>query len=1110
MVGTLGYMAPEQAQGEPGSLDTAADVFALGCVLFECLTGRRAFHADKPLALVTQLLFGAAPRARDLRPEVPEALDALITAMLAKDPAERPRDGAAVVAAIEALAILAPSVSIPPPASAITRMERRHACIVVARAEGAAVESLRAVAPLVAAPWKARVESARGGVVAILQGEGTPTDQAALAARCALSIRAAAPEASIAILAERMERTRDASPERGLSRAEALLAEGRRGSIRIDEATRALLTDTRFEVAAEGGAFTLRGELCDGESARVLLGKSAPFVGRERELRHLSEIVGESFEERRSSAILITAPAGAGKSRLRHELMELLRVIYQHRIVVAVGRGDPIGAGSAFAMLGSALRATMGLEAGQPLSVQRAKVTRAVEAYVAPEDRRRVAAFLGELLGTPFPDGESPELDAARQSAAIMADQIRRAFVDLAGAIAATRPVLVVLEDLQWGDAPSVKLLDAALAELSDRPFVVLALARPEAGALFPSLWAERALTRMALGALSRRAATDFVRRVLGEGLDEQVVLALVERAGGNAFYLEELVRAAAEGPGDALPETVLGMVEARIAALDPLSRRLLRAASVFGERFWPGGVLALLGEDGAAFAGRDLFAELSGREILVRCRERRFAGEEEYAFRHALLREGAYATLTERDREAGHLAAGEWLLGAGEPDPTVLADHFDRGGEGPMAAALYLRAAEAALRGADYAAAIARAERGLACGPEGTTRDALWTALAHACMWTGDHARGHAMALRALEGVMPGSPTHLRALGCAILSGLTAGEGETVLRLAEALLTLEPSREAAVLLVGDAFYAIVLACLTVGQRRPAQVFMERMEQVLTPLVATMPRAAASCSLVKGGWARAVERDLWIALQHEREAQRLFELCGDRTFAHLATVWCARTHLLLGAFEPARQLIERAQAMPTLMDGARDINPSTKALLLAWTGEPDEAQQVARACLEETRAAGDQLGVMAVGVILADILLLAGKVDEAERAALAMGDPEPWPGHVRACVRSLFGEIHLRRSQADEAVRLLAHALEESRAVGVRFAPRQDAIPLLLAEALFAAGDSQAGRKVLGEARDTLRANEVRIGDEALRKSYLEAVPLNVRILALARERLAD
>src|SRR5262249_55192216 len=154
----------------------------------------------------------------------------------------------------------------------------------------------------------------------------------------------------------------------------------------------------------------------------------------------------------------------------------------------------------------------------------------------------------------------------------LMGDQMRRAFEEFIAAECAVGPVLIVLEDLHWGDRPSVDFLGAALRDLAHAPLFVLALARPEVHDVFPALWTEYGVEEMRLGPLPREAGMTLVRNALGAS--DAVAGALADRAGGNAFYLEELIRHVARhgmpGSADPLPQTVLAMVEARIGALEP------------------------------------------------------------------------------------------------------------------------------------------------------------------------------------------------------------------------------------------------------------------------------------------------------------------------------------------------------------------------------------------------------------------------------------------------------------------------------------------------------------------------------------------------------------
>src|SRR6185369_6062141 len=111
-------------------------------------------------------------------------------------------------------------------------------------------------------------------------------------------------------------------------------------------------------------------------------------------------------------------------------------------------------------------------------------------------------------------------------------------------------------------------------------------------------------------------------------------------------------------------------------------ARRVLRAASLFGQQFWRGGVAKLLGGEARDSSVRAWLDELVARELVAKAPSARFPGEDEFQFRHAIVREAAYAMLTDSDRKLGHRLAGEWLQYAGETEAMLLAEHFERGGD--------------------------------------------------------------------------------------------------------------------------------------------------------------------------------------------------------------------------------------------------------------------------------------------------------------------------------------------------------------------------------------------------------------------------------------------
>ncbi|WP_437798820.1 protein kinase domain-containing protein [Sorangium sp. So ce693] len=525
VLGTPGYMAPEQARGSYAQLDARADVFSLGCVLFECLTGLPAFYGQHVMALLAKLLMEEPPRLRELRPEMPAELDHLVARMLAKEPAARPADGAAVAQLLDGIReARGHAASADRSVAPITGDEKRLISVVAVQPTSERPSPSQETVPLnavsldalaqvrlVATPLGAWVEQlCDGTVVATVTGAGSATDVASLAARCALRIRATLPANAwnVAQVTGRAEDTGRMPIGEVLERAASLLdartsvgraleREERHQGVQIDAVTLALL-DVRFDVLEQGGALWLLAEREVGEEARKLLGKPSPYVGRDRELRGLLQTVEGSFEDRQAAVVLVTAAAGMGKSRLRHELLELLKRRYP-AMDLGVGRGDSIGAGSASAMLAGALRSALGITAGEAAPVRREKIERAAGRLLAEADRARVAAFLGELIGAPFPAEELPLLRAARQSPALMAERVEQAYIDHARAVTDAQPMLVVLEDLHWGDAPSVRIFDRALRELSDRPYVVIAFARPEVHDLFPRLWMDRGRSELQL-----------------------------------------------------------------------------------------------------------------------------------------------------------------------------------------------------------------------------------------------------------------------------------------------------------------------------------------------------------------------------------------------------------------------------------------------------------------------------------------------------------------------------------------------------------------------------------------------------------------------------------
>ncbi|WP_437274536.1 protein kinase [Sorangium sp. So ce375] len=1110
ILGTPGYMAPEQARGE-AQVDARADVFALGCVLYKCISGRAPFRGARGLAVLVKVLIEEPPSLRWLRDDVPEALDELVQRMLSKSPEGRPSDGNAVAIELSALmdpaaiSVRPPSMSVRPPE--LTTGERKVMCLVLARdglagAEPAlpeADEQARAQAlSATAARYKGQLElvDARLPLV-VLAGAGATTDLAARAARCALAVQALLGGAPVAVVTGRAEIASRMPVGDLIDRVVQLLPESRgagRAAIRIDEVTAGLL-GARFEITSDARGPWLHGAREEPEAPPHVLGKATSCVGRERELALIRDELARCIEESTPSVVLVTGPAGIGKSRLRHELVRAIREDGEP-IEVWLGQVDPMSAGSAFGLLAHALRRAIGLTDADPVEERRRKVRARVERHAAL-DAARVATFLGELVGAPFSD-DDVQLRAARRNPMLMGDQLRLAWEDFLRAECAEHPVLLVLEDLHWGDLPTVTMVDAALRNLKDRPFMVMALGRPEVHELFPKLWDERRGHKLRLAGISRRSSERLVRQVLGEGESPALVATLVERADGNAFYLEEQIRAAAAGKGVDLPETVLAMVQAELDALDIGARRALRAGAIFGETFSRSGVAALVGRAEV----EPLLAELEVRELIVRRSVEGAPEAAEYRFRHALVREAAYGMLTDHDRRLGHRLAGEWLERAGAADPMALAEHFERGGEPARAAAATLRAAEQALLGSDLGAAIERVERGIARGASKATAGALRLCQAEAHLWRGEFALAERRGTEALERLAPGSAPWFSALTQVILAASKRGNHDQVeglLRLAqgtEARRSARPARSVCLCagagrLVFGGRYQLADELLD-GVEQDAEETEQEVE-----VLARLHEARAYRAMAVG--------DPGACLAGFEAALAAFEQAGDRRNACWARNNLGSCYAELGDFEGAEAALRASLADAERM-GLSDARLGALLNLgpvLAQRGSVEEAQRTAEEAIATSQRLGDARGEGAGRTCLARIVLQAGDLGGAEREARAAVAILYGAPPLRAFAYAVLGRALLDAGQAVDALAATTEAFCLLESMGAEVG--ESLVRLVHAEALSACGHRREATMAIASARERLLDRARKIGDPVWRGRFLGNVPDNVATLELER-----
>ncbi len=454
-----------------------------------------------------------------------------------------------------------------------------------------------------------------------------------------------------------------------------------------------VLVSARTARSARGFTFAapvtsaLRGRAASVD-ARVLLGVAperpergvpglqAPLVGRDRELDLLRSVLIRSAEESTANLVTIFGEAGVGKSRLTREFVDAARD--QGLVQVVKGRCLPYGSGIAFWPLAEILKSLAGVTDSDSREIALARVRETTGSLLAGAGVSTVddiSAALSYTVGL-----EDPERPLAGLDPQLVRRRMHAAWVALFSALASTGPVIVVIDDIHWADPALLDLLE----ELSDRvsgPVVIVCTSRPDLVSVRPG-WGggRRNATVVNLTPLTGSDAGRLVDALLSvHALPERVRERILASAEGNPFFLEEILRQfidagtitrvddhwqAAEGIDDVdIPDTVQGVLAARIDMLSQDDKRILRAAAVVGRTFWAGSVAALVPPEPAnAEAIEESLRRLEDRDLVISRFGSTLVGESEYLFTHILTRDVAYESIPRAERVDAHLVIARWI----------------------------------------------------------------------------------------------------------------------------------------------------------------------------------------------------------------------------------------------------------------------------------------------------------------------------------------------------------------------------------------------------------------------------------------------------------------
>jgi len=1066
--GTVGYAAPEQARGDAPT--PRADVFSLGCVMVECLLGEKPFAAETDVGVIARMLEGDTARVTSRLTGTPVALVRLLARMLASDPEARPRDGAAIameLSIFDRASTPALSSVKSEPRGSVTDAEARASQVLVA--DTTAASDARLVAELEA--LGATITAENRQITCVWSTENSAVERAVRSARAALAVRRFDAHARVSLVAA----TSNAS---GFSAAEGELPDA--PEIRLDADTARLLGD-RFVVGVvqPHGDLVLAREGASPHSRTSLLGRETACVGRDREIGLVVSTFDECAEEPDPRVVWVTGPPGIGKTRVRDEVLAKIAASERPPRVWSA-QADPTRAGVVLGVLADLVRSASGIGHDDDDTQKYAALESRACKHISPSERPRVLEFLSELLRI-HQDEPSPQLRAAREEPTLMGDQMRRAFEDLVLAELSLGPVALVVEDLQWSDAASVRAISDVARVARDKPLFVLLLGRPEAKDTHLRLVADRQPTGVALGKLGTKAMEKLVTRALSPDPDPALVASIVDRAGGNPFFAEELVRAASHGE---TTTAALAMLESRLTSLEPEARRVLRAGSVFGAQFSSAQVVALLGDDATREFVDAWCAWLAEREVLAQS-----GGV--WSFRHALVRDAAYSMLTEEDRKTAHAHAAALLEAALDIPGPVIADHWSKAGEPERAARWLASSAGEALEANDLTACVDLGERALEKLEDEDSRAELLVVLGEAHRWRGDYERSAIRARSAIAMLPEGSARFFRAVAELVAISGTVGPPEDF-EAAIGKLGATPRDEIAQIAASIAWSRAATQLLVRSDPR-AEAMLERAERAATSDLARgrVEQASATRAGLHG--------DLETLARHYNESVRAFERAGDLRSAcvqelNLVAALCelgqdaeARAHLDHGSREAEARGLLSAIALAHHLDG----------ILLGREGKIDEAIAAQRRALETFASQGNARMEGGIRVDLAELYARRGKLDaaleEGERASELLAKAPP----ARARALAVLALVHVARGETDRALEMSARALELAES-GVEGG--ESIVYVARTESLAAAGSPDVA-KVRDAGRERLHTRASAIADPAARDAFLKT-PENARLLA--------
>ncbi len=1054
IVGTPAYMAPEQARGD-GEVRTSVDLYALGATLFEMIAGRPPHIGPTPIAILARLVTTAAPRLSDVVVDAPPALDDLMASLLATAPEERPASAHAVAAQLREISRQVETSTgrlrrvlhsdVPPSSVSSTQFAAGGSPSV--RVGGTRLVTSILATQVPKGPARAALlehlrehgaeatELGGDAIVAHLGATKALGDEAMRAIDLASRLAQARAGVGVATGRTRIDRTRATGEV--VDRAAALSRDAQRGQVLVDTTTTELARG-RYEFMIRGDGSAIVGEAMQNKREVV---SGAPFTGREAELAQIMSAFERAVEDSSPIVVSVLAAPGMGKTRLRREAISRVSSHSSSPRIVLV-RCEPFAQSHALGVVADIARDLLAVAKGCSLTEGRAAVdafATANEAPLSPEGRELVARLIANE-----PLSEANDAQGAR-------DAVWIALTDIAVAATRAAPLVLTVEDGQWADEESFVWVDHRLARAGGRRLCVLALLRaaPRLANARP-LFEGRDHVQVELRPLSRKTVRAIARAMLGDRASgesgDQVADLIAAQAGGSPLFAEELARLAASGRDATSAPTIEAAIQVNLDALDDHARSAASLLAVFGQRGWDAGLAAL----GVANAS-DTLRALGTSELIVEQASSRFKDAREWAFKHALIREVAYAALGEPSMREAHARAGRWLAKMGEDDATV-ARHLELGRESTLAASYLEKAARRALATHALGDAVSLAERALAFAEDKPTQFVRAQLLDEAWIRQDARAGERDSAVRAMAEAVYDEASGVRAGGARVrYEDACGGDAETSQRLNDVLL----QAQAAGLVDEEARCAAALAA-----RYAFAGDLARAQEVAHGLLTLSQKHGIAGGTVDAWQTLAVVHqargEVGAALDARRAAVRAANEAGLKAREATLTINMGFALTTLGARTEAREAILRGVTIAQQVGSPGTVRHG-QMNLLCWTstfGADAELDHL----LVEPRATADAA--------------ISGSWVSQDRATLGV--------LFYRGVELLLGDA---RSQAESARTLLKAASQGYRATNML-----DVLPVALgrlSEAERRCGDPERAYALAREAADLLDEGSPSLLNEA-------------------------